>query len=302
MRIEQLEYVVAVTSHGSLRRAGERIHVSLPALSQAITNLERELGVPLLDRHRSGARISAAGRELLGPIVEVLESVARLRAAAAERPSAHRPARLGTVNAAIATVVLPAIRAYREGHPGATVEVRTLQHDAIQTGLAEGTLDVGVVNLLDGDDPLPELQATPLLVGRPVAVLPAGHHLASRPSVSADDLRREHVIAMRPGYAMHRIAHRLFGDRLPREWHLADGAEMGKVMVAEGAGVTLLPDFSVRGDPFERAGLVVARPVEGELSPVTMVCLHRRRTPAPPAVTGLVSHLREQAARRAVEG
>ena len=61
MRIEQLEYLAAVTQHGSLRRASERLHVSQPALSESVTKLERELRVTLLDRRRSGARISRRG-------------------------------------------------------------------------------------------------------------------------------------------------------------------------------------------------------------------------------------------------
>jgi hypothetical protein len=79
-----------------------------------------------------------------------------------------------------------------------------------------GTLDLGIVNLLDGDDVPPELELVPLVVGRPVAELPAG-------------------------------------------WHSTEGAEMGKMMVAEGIGIAVLPDYSVRGDPLERAGMIVAR-------------------------------------------
>ncbi|MQY31210.1 helix-turn-helix domain-containing protein [Nocardia aurantia] len=59
MRIEQLEYVQAVTRLGSLRRVAEELHLSQPALSETLRNLERELGVQLLDRRRSGARISS---------------------------------------------------------------------------------------------------------------------------------------------------------------------------------------------------------------------------------------------------
>ena len=76
MRIEQLEYIAAVTEHGSLRRAGERLHVSQPALSEAVAKLERELGVTLLDRRRSGARISRRGADLLQPMIDVLDAVA----------------------------------------------------------------------------------------------------------------------------------------------------------------------------------------------------------------------------------
>lgn len=85
MRIEQLEYVAAVTQHGSLRRASEHLHISQPALSEAVSKLERELGVMLLDRRRSGARISRHGLELLPHLVEVLEAIDRLKVAASDQ-------------------------------------------------------------------------------------------------------------------------------------------------------------------------------------------------------------------------
>src|SRR5215472_17747162 len=152
MRIEQLEYLAAVSRHGSLRRASERLHVSQPALSEAIRKLERELGVTLLDRHRSGAKISLARRELLHLMVDVLDSVARLRAAAGDQLATRRLLRVGTVNAGTAALVLPAVRAFQAQHPDSTVEIRNLQQDAIQIGLAECALDIGLVSLLDGDD------------------------------------------------------------------------------------------------------------------------------------------------------
>ncbi|WP_248958941.1 LysR family transcriptional regulator [Sphaerisporangium perillae] len=295
MRIEQLEYVVAVGTYGSLRRAGEHLHVSLPALSEAISKLERELGVALLDRHRSGARISYAGRDLLQPIIDVLDSVARLRAAAGDQLAARRLLRVGTVNAGTATLLLPALQAFHAQHRGSTVEIRNLQQDDIYVMLAEGTLDVGLVNLLEGDDVPPELERTPLLAGRPVAVIPASHPLAAQPEVSADELRAERFVAMRAGYLMHRFAHRLFGSNLPAEWYSTDGAEMGKLMVAQGIGIALLPDYSVRGDPLEWAGLIVGRPIAGDRTAVTMSAVRRRQTRTPAVVQDMIRHLQNSA-------
>ena len=291
MRIEQLEYVAAVSRHGSLRRASAELHVSQPALSEAISKLERELGVRLLDRHRSGARISLVGRDLLQPIVDVLESVARLRSAAGDQLATRRMLRIGTVNAATATVVLPAVRAFQAQHPGSTVEIRNLQQDDIHTGLADGNLDVGLVNLLDGDDIPPELEFTALRVGRPVAVIAAGHPLAASREVTVDQLRAECFVAMRSGYLMYRFAHRLFGPDLPPEWHSTDGAEMGKMMVAEGIGVAVLPDYSVYGDPLERAGLIVARPIADDDTTVTMVAVRRRKARISPFVRDMIQEL-----------
>jgi DNA-binding transcriptional LysR family regulator len=303
MRIEQLEYIAAVSRHGSLRRASERVHVSQPALSEAIGRLERELGVNLLDRHRSGARLSPTGRDLLQPIVDVLDAVARLRAAAGDQLATRRPMRIGTVNTGTAGLVLPAVRGFQAQHPGSTVEIRNLQQDEIQSSLSGGILDVGLVNLLEGDDVPPELAVIPLLVGRPVAVIPASHPLAESAQVSADQLRDERFIAMSAGYLMHRFAHRLFGADLPPEWHSTDGAEMAKMMAAESFGIAVLPDFSVHGDPLERAGLIVARPITDDRTSVTMVALHRRQPRTPALVRDMLRHLQDRGTRsRAPDG
>lgn len=302
MRIEQLEYIAAVTHYGSLRRASEQLHISQPALSEAVTKLERELGVTLLDRRRTGARISRAGRELLASMVEVLDAVDRLRVAAGAQETLSHVVRVGTVNAGTASLLFPAMHELQAEHPGATVEVRNLQQDEIRTGLVEGALDLGLVNLLDGDDIAPDLVATRLRRGRPVAVLPTGHTLAARSELEVDDLRAESFVAMRSGYLMHRFAHRLFGTALPPSWHVTDGAEMGKMMVAEGLGITLLPDFSVVGDPLERAGLITARPIAGDRTAVTMVALRARSARASVSTDALlraiVDRTDESVARR----
>jgi DNA-binding transcriptional LysR family regulator len=195
--------------------------------------------------------------------------------------------------------VLPAVRAFQAQHPAPTVEIRNLQHDDIQVGLAEGTLDIGLVNLLDGDDVSPELELIPLLTGRPVAVIPASHPLAERFEVLPDELRAQRFVAMRAGYLMHRFVHRLFGSDLPAEWHSADGAEMGKMMVAEGIGIAVLPNYSVHGDPLERAGLIVARPIANDRTTVTMAALRRRQTRVTPIVRDMIQHFRNHAGRPA---
>lgn len=283
MRIEQLEYLTAVTQHGSLRRASEKLHISQPALSEAVTKLERELRVTLLDRRRSGARISREGRDLLPYMVEVLAAVDRLRIAAGDQRTDSRLIRLGTVHAATSTLLVPAVRAFQDRLPGTTVEVLTLQQAQIDEGLTEGSLDLGLVNVLHGDDAPVDLVGTDLIVGRPVAVLPAGHPLTAQSHVSVEDLRPERFVMMRAGYLMHRYVHRLFGAQPPLACHHTDGAEMGKALVAEGLGVTVLPDYSVLGDPLERAGLIETRPIAGDQTVVNLVLRQRKslQTPLP---------------------
>ncbi len=115
MRIEQLEYVAEVARLGSFRRAAEQLHISQPALSESVRNLERELGIDLLERGRHGATVSETGRELLPHILTVLDSADRLRQAAGAQHRSIRMIRVGTVNSATVPLLTPAIREFRQG-------------------------------------------------------------------------------------------------------------------------------------------------------------------------------------------
>ncbi|WP_327666498.1 LysR family transcriptional regulator [Streptomyces sp. NBC_00485] len=287
MRTEQLEYIAAVTRLGSLRRAAEELHLSQPALSETVRNLERELGVDLLERKRSGATMSAEGRELLPHIVNVLDAVDRLRSAAGEQHRISRMVRVGTVNAATVPLLIPVVREFRAAHPLTQVEVVAAQQTEIHRALSEGGFDLGLVNQLDGDDVPAGFACTELLRGRPVVCVRPDSPLASLTSVTVDDLLAQPVIAMRTGYVMHRYVHRLLHGRSPSFSYSTDGAEMGKLMVAEGLGVTVLPDFSIIGDPLERQGTITYRPIAEDTTRVLLMLQRRRAESVPQAAQDL---------------
>jgi DNA-binding transcriptional LysR family regulator len=297
VRIEQLEYLAAVTQHGSLRRASESLHLSQPALSEALGRLERELGVPLLDRRRSGARISRQGQDLLPYMTQVLDAVDRLRQAAGDQTLVGRNLRIGTVNAANSTLLVPAVRAFQVRNPGTGVEVSSTQQSDIYQRLSEGSLDLGLVNVLPGDDVPPHLTARELVRGRPVAALRTDHPLARLDEIGVDELREQPFITMRAGYLMHRFSHRLFAGRPPTTSFSTDGAEMGKLMVAEGLGVTVLPDYSLVSDPLCVAGLITFRPIAGDETPVTLLMVTRSDAVVPPAVREMQASLLDRARR-----
>jgi DNA-binding transcriptional LysR family regulator len=281
VRIEQLEYVAAVARLGSFRRAAEELHISQPALSGSIRRLERELGVDLLERGRHGARMSSSGRELLPHLRTVLDAVDQLQLAADEQHRSVRLVRVGTVNAASGPLLAPAIRQFRDRHPVTQVEVVAAQRAEIQRGVLEGSLDLGLVNYLEGDDRAPGLVGTPLLTGRAVVCMRPDSPLAGRDRVRVSDLLSEPLIVMRAGYLMHRYVHRLLQGRVPSFPYATDGAEMGKLMVAEGLGVTVLPDFSVIGDPLEQRGIITWRPIADDHTQVQLV-IQRIRSGSPP--------------------
>jgi DNA-binding transcriptional LysR family regulator len=296
MRSEQLEYVAAITRLGSFRRAAEELHISQPALSTTVRNLERELGVDILERGRSGAQVSDEGRELLPHIIGVIDAVDRLRQVADNQHRVSRMVRLGTVNAGTVPLLTSVVAQFRQAHPITQVEVIGAQEVAIDSALREGSFDLGLVTCLAGDDMPPEFDTTLLLRGRAVVCLRSDSPLAELEAVSVGELLSEPMILMRTGYLMHRYVHRLLGGQTPAVSYSTDGAEMGKLMVAEGLGATVLPDFSVIGDPLVRRGAITWRPLAGDDTEVQLVIRRRPSDVHPRAARDLHRLFVEQAA------
>ena len=295
MRIEQLEYLAAVTRHGSLRQASERLHLSQPALSEALSKLERELGVTLLDRRRSGARISRQGQELLPTMVEVLEAVDRLRQAAGDPSLSMRMLRVGTVNAGTSAVLVPAMHAFRSRHPGTLVEMVNIRPREIHQGLVEGGLDLGLVNVLPGDDVPPDLQSIELLHGRPVVCCRTDHPFAQLDAVEPDAARRgavrrdalglPHAPLRPPALRRHpagdQLLHRRRRDGQADGRRRAGGDDPARLQHRRGPDRPLGP----ADPPADRR----------RHDPVTLLLLHRRVAQLPPALRGLRDALLDRA-------
>jgi len=187
-----------------------------------------------------------------------------------------------------AYVAPEAVESFGRGtHPATQVEVVTAQQDEIHRGLLDGGFDLGLVNYLPGDDMPPDLQTTELLRGKPVVCIRPDSPLAALPAIPVAVLLTEPLIVMRSGYVMHRYVHRLFAGRAPSFSYSADGAEMGKLMVAEGLGATLLPDYSIVGDPLERSGAITHRPIEDDTTEVFLTIQRRRSASVPAGVRSL---------------
>jgi DNA-binding transcriptional LysR family regulator len=220
-------------------------------------------------------------------MLAVIEAADDLKRAADESRALSRTVRVGTVTAATVPLLAPTIHAFRDTHASTQVEILSAQQTAIHRALLEGSMDLGLVNYLDGDDMPTEFESTELLRGHPVVCMRPDDALARGATVRTADLWERPLIAMRAGYVMHRYVTRLSGGVEPIPSYSADGAEMGKLMVAAGLGVAVLPDYSVVGDPLERAAEITHRPLADDATGVLLVLQRRRSAPAHNAISDL---------------
>ncbi|MEM9465586.1 MAG: LysR substrate-binding domain-containing protein [Actinomycetota bacterium] len=144
--VKQLRYAVAVADHQHFGRAAEAMFVSQPGLSEQVRELERRLGVVLFERGRHGARLTAAGTEVIEATRAVLRRLDDLRRLASSHEGTVRgPVRLSAIPT-IAPYLLPAVvGVLRTRWPEARFELDELQTDDVLAGLDDGSIDLGLL-------------------------------------------------------------------------------------------------------------------------------------------------------------
>ncbi|MBY0558203.1 MAG: LysR family transcriptional regulator [Burkholderiaceae bacterium] len=248
MDLKQLSYFVRVAELGSFSRAADVINIAQPALSRQIRLLEVELRQNLLVRNGRGVTLSEAGKVLLEHSRGVLHQVERLR----EELSRVRGALAGSVVVGLPPSVakvltVPLTRAFRVALPEATLAITEGLSSAMQSSLLSGRLDIA---LLYNPLPMPELTIHPLLDEELVLVTRASDGAPQRPVALAELAGLPLIIPSRPNAIRMQVEMALMHlGRQPRVAIEIDGVAAILELVADGAGVAVLPRNAVRTAP-----------------------------------------------------
>ncbi len=288
VHLRELRALVAVAEEQSITRAAQRLFLAQPALSRQLQALERQLGVPLLERLPRGVALTEAGRALLGPAREAVAAWERGRAAVLAATPAGRLV-VGMQTAVGRGLQRRALARFAELAPGTVPTLRQVDWRDPTAGLADGSSDVAFVWL-----PLPmdDVDVLPVAREERVVALPADHRLAGASHIVLADLLDEPFIALPDSAGPLRDAWLAVADRggrPPVVGAVADTPDAVFEAVTSGLGVVLLA--AGNADLYARPG-VVCRPVGG-LSPAVLA-LAWRRSDRRPVVAAFVRAVDEQ--------
>jgi DNA-binding transcriptional LysR family regulator len=146
MELRHLRYFVAVAEMENVTRAAARLHVSQPALSRQIHDLEDEIGFPLLRRSAKSVRLSEAGKVFLVEARAVLaRAEAAVQAARAVAGGLRGELRVGYAPSLTVQILPQALRAFQNESPGVRVVLHDLTTGEMLSGLRAGILDVALL-------------------------------------------------------------------------------------------------------------------------------------------------------------
>ncbi len=244
--LEGLVSLRAVAAYGSVVAAAEVLGYTPSAVSQQVKRLERQLGVPLLERVGRGVVLTGRGRRLAEDGGRVLAEVETLETGLqhGDDPAAGR-LRLTAFSTAVRGIVAPALGALRRTHPDLRVALHEEEPWHTLDLVTGGHTDLGLVHSW-GDVPLdvPDaLVATAVHHDEADVIVPADHPLAGRDRVTPADLREEAWVATPQGTICRQWLHRMYvgTGRTPRIAHVSLEYESHLALVEAGLGIALVP-------------------------------------------------------------
>jgi LysR family hydrogen peroxide-inducible transcriptional activator len=247
MTLRQLRYLAALAEHRHFGRAAQACRVSQPALSMQIRQLEKDLGVSLVERRpgdvvltETGSAVAERGRRLLAGVRDLTDFARHSGSVLTGRLS------LGVIPS-LAPYVLPRMLPVLQRHyPALRIELRETQTRFLVEELGQGALDVVLLALpVDGS----ELESIRLFDDPFLLAVPARDPRPQNAYVSPQEIDRSQLILLEEGHCLRDQA-LAYCDRRENGSHAPVGLGATSLttvmqMVANGYGVTLVPEVAI---------------------------------------------------------
>ncbi len=212
MLLRHIRYLKAVVDQGGFTRAAQVLHVSQPALSQQIKELEESLGAQLLDRSGRQVRPTDLGDVYLRYVRHVLEQLDEAaRAVRDVEDLSIGTLRLGVTPSVAVYLVGPLLQRFRSAYPGIALSIRVAaQEEEIEPALRNDELDLGIGF---GDLPAEDIEAIPLHKERLALIVGAGHRSVGKAAVTAAEVAAMPLALLDSSFSTRRVVDRYFRSR-----------------------------------------------------------------------------------------
>lgn len=210
MLARHIQYFLAVAQHAGFTKAAEALHVSQPALSQQIRQLEESLGAQLFDRSGRKTRLTDAGEVYLRYASRAAQELQQGQRAIHDVGDLSRGSlRIAFTPTFTTYLVGPLMEAFHRRYPNITLSLHEVAQEAMERQLLADELDVGIAfDEVHAQD----IEATPLLVETLALVVGSQHPLAGERTIGLPALNAESLILLSQAFATREQIDRYFNQ------------------------------------------------------------------------------------------
>lgn len=271
MNILKYMAFIKTVEYGSFTKAAEVLNYSQSGISRMINDLEKEWKITLLERNRTGVKLTSDGSRLLPYAKSLCEEYQKLQMQVDDLHGVQSGIiRIGTFSS-VATHWLPnIIKAFQKDYPGIDYELLLGDYTEIEEWIAEGRVDCGFLRL----PTRPEFETIYLEQDNLLAILPENHPLAKCDKVPLADLCHEPFMLLEKG-AKAEISEVFERNHLTPQVHFTtwdDYAIMS--MVESGLGISILPQLILKRIPYH----IVAKELDVPAYRHIALALRERKT------------------------
>lgn len=269
MRIEQLQYITDIDKTGSIAHTSERLYISSPGISLAISNLEEELGVKIFERSRTGLEPTEAGKKLIIKAQEILNRIEEFKLEAkSDSSEIEGQLSIASISSFCKEIIPKTSVELKSKFPGITLKINETGLSQVSKEVLKGNADIGITF-----NPFPSSEDNQLLISK--HLLDSTMMVSFRKDSVLSDLNQIYIedlikypIALSYDYNNGKDKHfsEVFGEYSKFNIQVqSQNSDTKKYFIAHGLAIGIETELSVISDPFYQREDIIVKPILGSV-------------------------------------
>ncbi|WP_153733155.1 LysR family transcriptional regulator [Sporosarcina obsidiansis] len=262
MNIEQLEYIIKVAETRSISNSSESLHVSQAGISMAITSLEKELGIKIFKRSRTGTVPTEEGREIIKTAYEVVNKLQEIR----EKAQTHvdimeKELSLSATQGLFLSILPKALALFKQKYPDVNIIIEEKRGHCVIDDVKNNKVDLGLMQIPKKKPMEQELEFRTLLQTKIAITVSKYSPLASRKSISLEEVIDQDLVVYNGPDMQYFIKYLFQHYGKMNVLFSTNNTEIMKKTVAEDLAIAFSYDFGINHDPYYLSGELVSVPL-----------------------------------------
>lgn len=277
MRIEQLIYITEIEKSGSIAITSKRLHLSPQNISQAIKNLEEELGVKIFDRSRTGLEPTFEGQILIKKAEGILNNIEDFKQEAKKHSAkADESLTISAFYSLCRTIVPQTIAVFKEKFPLVKLEINeALVPYQVQSDVLNGEAHIGLTVLTPSLVEINPILTLSHILDSPLYVyFRKNSELTTKNSISTKDLIKYPIVANVRDSEIDKYKEKLQKYGKPNFLFVSTSSDIKKLMVLQGLAIGFESALSISSDIHVQEGDLIAAPVTDIEEPLSFYSIH----------------------------